>query len=413
MIFRYEVNPSEEVKNGKNIRSQKLSKSSDWTEVPLEVPDDNLVLNKQLTVNQDAPKPPPRKHKKGLREKIESVAKNGLQALSINNNKKPVDEPLFVKKTIDYSCPHDDHDHAHHNAHHKHQSKNEMKLPKGTPKLSEKIAKRRKNLSLISLPNYSELKFSIANSDNTDNKADKQPIKRNSLTSLPDECKKLSTPLKKDYMARCRSFGSILPNQLLEKLKNSKATTDVESDDSFGPLEDWDLKIIEHYNPKDASLPRARKLPKTDTEILSNIESLIVQDEEVAPPVPPVRRSESLVKKLNRVSTESPNVIVKNLNNAPPSTPNEQQEQLPIIRAAQLPTEDEEGKVEHSSLMKILEEFSIKDKQKAQNELNDINHTKNDINLSTSPVSNNFIIESSKKTLSHPVEDFLNAERTS
>lgn len=385
-VFRYDVNP-----NGKRPQLQKqknVSKSSDWTDVALEVPDDNDTVKKQqMLIVEAPPKPPPRKHKKGLREKIESVAKSGLQALNINN-KKPVDEPLFIKKTIDYSCPHDDHDHAHHNINHK--RKNEIKFPKGTPKLSDKIAKRRKNLSLISLPNYNELKFSIANTDRQ---------KRNSISSLPDECKKLSIAGgKKDtYMARCRSFGSILPNQILEKLKQPKTPADIESDDSFGHLEDWDLKIIEDYNPKDASLPRARKIPKIETELLNNIENMIVKEEDIRP-VPPVRRGDSLIKKMNRTTNET--------------QPKEQNQQLPIIRAAQLPMEDEEGRVEHSSLMKILEEFSIKDKQNEINEMNELN----DINRSVNEVKfvPQLIIENDKKCFTtHPVEDFLKAERTS
>lgn len=420
MVFRYEVNPQRDVNNEKsdNIRHQNLSKSSDWTDVPLEVPDDNVLLKKEnMMINEDIPKPPPRKHKKGLREKIETVAKNSLQALNINNNynnKKPIEEPLCVKDTIDYSCPCHDPNHEHNRIRNKHQkNKNDIKLPKNTPKLSEKIAKRRKNLSVVSLPNYTELKFSVANNDS---KIDKNLEKRNSITSLPDEYKKLNM-FKKDR-ARCRSFGSIFPNQLLEKLKHSKTPADVESDDSFGPLEDWDLKIIEHYNPKDTSLPRARKLPKTETEILNNIENMIVQEDVITKPIPPVRRSESLIKKMNRTTNESMNVVsTKNSDNkTPPPTPIEQNEQLPIIRAAQLPTEDEEGRVEHSSLMKILEEYSIKDKQRTQNDLNDINHLKkNNVNVNLNrPLNNQFVIESSsKKSLSNPVEEFLNAERTS
>lgn len=370
------------------MNRQNKSKSTDWTEVSLEVPDDNV--KKYNAINEEIPKPPPRKHKKGLREKIESVAKTGLQALNINNNKKPVEEPLCVKETIDYSCPCDDPNHDHNKMKQK-SKKNEFKLPKGTPKLSEKIAKRRKNLSVISLPNYNELKFSIANSDS---KIDKDLQKHNSVSSLPDESKKFILFKKDNYKARVRSFGSILPNQLLEKLKHSKTPADIESDDSFGPLEDWDLKIIEHYNPKDTSLPRARKLPRTEKDVLNNVENMIVTDEEITQPIPPVRRSESLVKKMNR-STVNESITTKNDSNKAI-----EQNELSIVRAAQLPTEDEEGKVEHSTLMKILEEFSIKEKQKAQNDLNNINSTQ-------------FIIDNSNKTFSHPVEEFLSAERAS
>lgn len=388
------------------MQNRPISKSSDWTEVALEVPDndDEIKLKDsklQILFNDQAPKPPPRKHRKGLREKIESVAKSGLQALNIN--KKPVDEPLFTKKTIDYTCPCDEHDHVHHNRDHKADKRHEQKLPKGTPKLSEKAAKRRKNLSVVSLPNYNELKFSVANGNLDIEKASKN----NSVISLPDECKKNIASSKKDYIARCRSFGSILPNQLLEKLKLPKTQTDIESDDSFGPLEDWDLKIIEHYDPKDTSLPRTKKPAKPDHEILKDLESLIVPEEETRP-VPPVRRSESLIKKLKKRANEAIYMPKTENNNridthTPPPTPIEQNPQLPIIRAAQLPTEDEEGRVEHSSLMKILEEFSIKDKQKSLEESAKIQPKKE----CPEKVSPSFV----KFEKNNPIEDFLNAER--
>lgn len=105
-----------------------------------------------------------------------------------------------------------------------------------------------------------------------------------------------------NYITRCRSFGSLLPQQL-KKIRAHKTPIDIESDDSFGGLEDWDLGLIEHYNPKDASLPRPRKPPKSNTEIISDIESMIVQEEDI--PKPPVRRSESLVKKINREAVQT------------------------------------------------------------------------------------------------------------
>ncbi|XP_066991651.2 uncharacterized protein [Anabrus simplex] len=97
---------------------------------------------------------------------------------------------------------------------------------------------RPKNVSSVSLPNYSEL---------TPNKS-KQ--KKNFLS--PGSARKTpSTSSISDatvervekYMRRCRSFGS-MREQLAEKLSSLDASSD--SDDSWAGLDDWDLGVIEH-----------------------------------------------------------------------------------------------------------------------------------------------------------------------
>lgn len=331
-----------------------LEGADDGENVHLRNPKLSLIFNNNDNI---PPQPPPRKHKKNFREKIESVAKNSLQAFQ---SKKPVEEPLFVKKKINYRCPICDSDEVDHNRDHHHQQPVEKERPN----------KRKKNLSIVSLPNYNELKLTVATFDDIDKPM--STSNHNSITSLPTESKKLSTTAsagKLDtYITRCRSFGSLLPQQLLDKLRARKAPADVESDDSFGGLEDWDVGLIEHYNPKDASLPRPRKLPKDDKAVLSNIESLIVQDEDVVErPKPPVRRSESLVKKLNREAVESSAKLTDTLRDStksvtpPPSpVPTKPVCEEKLTKLADLPTE-ENGKVEHSSLMKILEKFSVQE----------------------------------------------------
>lgn len=117
------------------------------------------------------PTPPPRKHKKNFREKLEAVAKQAFQV-----NKKPVDEQLCVKKTIDYSCPLCDKDEKNHNRNHHHNHhhqdhpvdavKNKNSNKKENLILRGKDGgKRKKNLSVISLPNYDELKLTVAHLD--------------------------------------------------------------------------------------------------------------------------------------------------------------------------------------------------------------------------------------------------------
>lgn len=161
------------------VNSQLVSKSSDWTEVDLEVPDkdDHVHLpNPKLSIifsssENVTPTPPPRKHKKNFREKLEAVAKQAFQS-----NKKPVEEQLCVKKTINYKCPLCDKDEANHNRnhhhHHNHEKQDGPRNRRETGKDMIKIRgkpggeKRKKNLSVISLPNYDELKLTVAQLDN-------------------------------------------------------------------------------------------------------------------------------------------------------------------------------------------------------------------------------------------------------
>lgn len=123
-----------------------------------------------------------------------------------------------------------------------------------------------------------------------------------------------------------------MPQQLLQKLKPQKAPANAESDDSFGPLEDWDLRILEHYNPKDASLPRPRKPPvdlkKREESALADLEGMIVTKEEAEKPVAPVRRSESLLKKMTRKAAEAAGKRKEDKkpgSQTPPSSPVEQE----------------------------------------------------------------------------------------
>ncbi|XP_049819830.1 uncharacterized protein LOC109605600 isoform X1 [Aethina tumida] len=375
-VNRFEGNTKDPTKE-----TMTKSKSTDWTNVDLEVPDKETVhlQNPKLALifntDEGTPTPPPRKHKKGFREKIEAVAKSSLQAFQ---SKKPVEEEVCVKKKINFNCPYCDGDEKSHNRDHHHQHHHDKKHEPNQRDIEQLIinnnsihadkksdSKRRKNLSVVSLPNYNDLKLTVATFDDIDKKP--VDVKRNSVTSL-HETKKLtsaaSTGKLDSYITRCRSFGSLIPQQIMGKLKTRKTPADAESDDSFGALEDWDLRIIEHYNPKDASLPRVRKLPEKN--VLSDIESMIVQEEEIPKPTPPVRRSESLVKKINRqaqnVSKRSKDERPESV--TPPPSPNSRKvERVPQVDVAKLP-HMENGVVEHSSLMKILEEFSVKDASK-------------------------------------------------
>ncbi|KAF5278140.1 hypothetical protein FQR65_LT03656 [Abscondita terminalis] len=312
---RYETkNPRD--KNGSIVKA----KSTDWTQNELEVPEKDEAIHLKN----------PQKHKKSIREKIESVAKSGIQALQSKKSNddtkvleepKLAEEPVCIKKTIIYDCPCGHPDRCTH--------RKEPKLEKTTEKLTEKDPSRKKNLSTSSLPNYTELKFSVANSDASTLKYIDSSVST-SANSLPGEVKNLQTVV----------------------LKTAKVAVDIESDDSFGGLEEWDLGILEHYNPKDASLPRPRKL-KSDKDIISDIEKLIVPDEEpeIVAPVRPLRRSESLLKKQQTEQSATP----------PPSPQLRVDDNTPLISGDKYSTYEDDGKVEHSKLMRILQEYSVKE----------------------------------------------------
>lgn len=288
LIF-FRTSKSKLCKDGKS--TEPITKSSDWIEASLEVPDKEVSMSfensKLQPIFNDSeagtPVPPPRKQKRGIKEKIEAAAKSGLLALQ---PKRPVEEPLCIKKKINYSCPCHDPKHKHNLEKHAVEEQNivnktDLKLEKSKKTDKEKESKRKKNLSVVSLPNYSDLKFTIANFGDIDVKSNDEKQITASNMSLPQGPK---VSAAKSYMVRCRSFGSLLPQQLLERLKPTPSVVEsaesAESDDSFGALEDWDLNLIEHYNPRDASLPRPKRpVPKTRKNNISDIENQIMTDD--------------------------------------------------------------------------------------------------------------------------------------
>lgn len=135
-------------------------------------------------------------------------------------------------------------------------------------------------------------------------------------------------------------------------------------------------------------------------------------------PIPPVRRSESLVRKISREGSQSAqNLRAKNRelkNQTPPPSPvprkNEIKKEENRLFLENLPTQ-EDGHVEHSSLIRILEEFSMKDKQK-QNE--DENANKNEEMMFNKTIPTNSLSpteELMKKRTINSIEDFIKAEK--
>ncbi|CAH2014555.1 unnamed protein product [Acanthoscelides obtectus] len=420
------------------IKSKPISRSSDWTNVDLTVPDNKEeqhvhLRNPKLTsiFSRDSittPVPPPRKHKKNFREKIEAVAKSGLQAFQ---TKKPVEEPLFVKKNISYKCPICDEDESthnrnHHHHHHNHEEKNDDKINtnkieenKKSENKSDVEKKRRKNLSVMSLPNYDELKFTVAHFDDIDkdptlSKSTKE--KRTSypsdvLTSTPKKSRSGSTGKLDSYITRCRSISSLLPQHLKKaqhppKNRGVHHKTDGDSDDSFGGLEDWDLGLIEHYNPKDASLPRPRKSQRNSQEVMAGIEDLIVKDDVVdSKPKSPEKRTESTVTATKKKSLQASPTLVKEsqrkLVSEPSLSPSAKQKEKVVEEEETMFSHayaaNENGQVEHSSLLKILEKFTQENVTKEPDPTTE--------NSSLSPSLLDF-----EKNLSS-IEEFINAEK--
>lgn len=178
------------------------------------------------------------------------------------------------------------------------------------------------------------------------------------------------------------------------------------------------MGLIEHYNPKDASLPRSKKEERSSQEIISDLESLIVKEEDLQePPKPPVRRSESLVRKISREASLSAQNMRGNSrernNVTPPPSPIPKKDEIKKEEnrtfLENLPTE-EDGHVEHSSLLRILEEFSVKDKQK---KAEDEHKNKVEEVMFNKSISNKtFSADEEVKRTINSIESFINAEKT-
>ncbi|KAK6628974.1 hypothetical protein RUM43_002791 [Polyplax serrata] len=143
----------------------------------------------------------------------------------------------------------------------------------------KKTDQKIKHVSTVSLPNYNELikrnRKVSADTTNGDDKNGNQSVgfklpRRNSSTiSLPGEgSNSLLSSLSEatihcleTYMKRCRSFGSLKPQQLLEKLEefNKTQRSASESSDSWCGLDEWDLGVIEHCVPSTVTPGRTAK----------------------------------------------------------------------------------------------------------------------------------------------------------
>lgn len=220
--------------------------------MPLKTPEiiQQTVASLQQSSNPEvAPIPPPRKRRRGI--------KQILDRMNSEDNLKPVEEAIIVpKKEITHICDPTRHPHHYH------------KTNDGP----------RKAFSTIIPPVYGELDVKKEITKNMR----RGSIPRNS--SLPGEnnlsLSQATAQRLESYMTRCRSFGSLLPQQIIDKIKNTPSSSaangqsDAESEDSWGGLDDWDLGVIEHDGIDDGAhfqpisrLP-SKKRSSTDVKFL-------------------------------------------------------------------------------------------------------------------------------------------------
>ncbi|XP_046604453.1 uncharacterized protein LOC124297450 [Neodiprion virginianus] len=128
---------------------------------------------------------------------------------------------------------------------------------------------RQKNYSTVSLPNYDELEVVKKEVEKNNDKdaipelvTPKKPDRtRNvSTTSLPIAETVSSLPQEvterlEQYMTRCRSFGSLQPQEILEKLTAHGEQNESSEEDDWDGLDDWDLGTVEYHDPSDERPP--------------------------------------------------------------------------------------------------------------------------------------------------------------
>lgn len=160
-----------------------------------------------------------------------------------------------------------------------------------------------KNISTISLPSYEVMAKHREKSDledaETKNKC--EGIRRNiSTVSLPGESvltaiSGVTMNRLEAYMRRCKSFGSLKPQQLLEKLEEITNKEGSESSDSWSGLDDWDLDVIEYCDAETCEpplVPKSRLTSKQGSRVFE-LGPPVDQAEAVSiPPTPPVLRRE-------------------------------------------------------------------------------------------------------------------------
>lgn len=272
------------------------SPTVEWTDVPLQVPDvPDSILKHMIS---DVPVPPPRKHR-GKSPSLKNIADIGAPSKEIKPPRAlpqiPVEEPIIVpKKEPVHIC-----DGTHHHV---------TNIANGkvihdahiAPKRKTVVAKeilmqkhhgkpvRPKNTSTVSLPNYEELTIKSHPLKGTlqNPNPKKKPSRHISITSLPTEGKSFLSATTaarlENYMLRCKSFGSLPPKQLLEKLQNEMDFAS-ESDDSWEGLDDWDMEVLEHNSIQHSPvIPRSRlNAPTINASLGSAADRLPTTIEEV------------------------------------------------------------------------------------------------------------------------------------
>ncbi|XP_077302384.1 uncharacterized protein LOC143922874 [Arctopsyche grandis] len=239
-------------------KSSPTKKTSDWTEVQLQVPESLLEIENQIIKNP--PVPPPRKHKSKTntleKQHVKLVANANTADKTFTNNYEdriPVEEPIIVPRKEPVHICDGTHHHVTNIVNGKVIHNHCINVTKAVTKSEvEKIPPARpKFLSTVSLPDIDELKQNQEKNiaKTTKNEFTKVPQRQISVISLPTDSKitlsDTTAARLENYLRRCKNFSGLPPKQLLEQLQLNGHNSD--SDDSWDGLNDWGLDITEHH----------------------------------------------------------------------------------------------------------------------------------------------------------------------
>lgn len=222
-----------------------------------------------------------------------------------------------------------------------------------------KSPKMVKNVSTISLPSYQELAKHRKDSFPYEIEKSK-PIgpKRNiSTVSLPGDSvltaiSGVTLERLEAYMRRCKSFASLKPQQLLEKLEEINNKQESESSDSWSGLDDWDVGVIEYCDATEPPpfVPKSQLGSKRPSRVFElGPPSDRPEGNSFPPTPPPLRREVSLSDNtFDKPHAASDWNSVPVISNAPPPTPEESEQ-----------TKNEHD--DHSVLLSMLSKYSSED----------------------------------------------------
>lgn len=197
-----------------------------------------------------------------------------------------------------------------------------------------KSPKMVKNVSTISLPSYQELAKHRKDSfpDDVEKCKPAGPKRNISTVSLPGDSvltaiSGVTLERLEAYMRRCKSFTSLKPQQLLEKLEEINNKQESESSDSWSGLDDWDLGVIEYCDATEPPpfVPKSQLGSKRPSRVFElGLPSDRSEGNSFPPTPPPLRREVSLSDNtFDKPHAASDWNSAPLISNTPPPTPEE------------------------------------------------------------------------------------------